>query len=286
MNISNPQQFENYIDDPTLMPVAEEKYSNLKIYDQKPIYYKDSPFESRKESRKNLVNEDGSLVKNNIVNDANSEFSEERSEGANKYRKNNPMMNYTNDPLYNVEKNYKKMKTYQNVQNKTNFLNPLPIKNPKQTTQINNRQNIQQNISQQQIIYMDQNQLNYNQVPQQKKIQQNLMYSKTYVPNYQNPQKIPAEQINTRQRVPDEKVSHRTSSPRDTKVKKKINKNKIEITKKQQNYKTNEDAENPNNESSLSNVSFNNRNINTNISNNLHKNSNQKNKEGYNNIEG
>ena len=36
----------------SLPPVNEEKYSNIKIIDQTPIQYKDSPFDSKRRERR------------------------------------------------------------------------------------------------------------------------------------------------------------------------------------------------------------------------------------------
>ena len=57
MNTENIQQTNNFIEEsiPTVLPVADEKYSNIKIIDQKISQYKDSPFESRKQQIKNIA---------------------------------------------------------------------------------------------------------------------------------------------------------------------------------------------------------------------------------------
>ena len=86
-------------------PVAEEKYSNIKILGQNPIQYKDSPFDSQKRQRKN-INEITSLFKEN---DPNSDYSIDLSEDINKKRKNKPIDNIR-EPYYTTNRDYKKTK--------------------------------------------------------------------------------------------------------------------------------------------------------------------------------
>ena len=88
MNVDYNSQSNNYYNEylPSILPVAEEKFSNIKIIDQKPIQYQESPFESRKNQRKN--------IKQKIKNDTNSEYSEERSENLNKNKKKIAAPNY------------------------------------------------------------------------------------------------------------------------------------------------------------------------------------------------
>ena len=92
--------------DPKLS-IADEKNSNIKIYDHKPIIYKRSPFEGRKDNRRNVVNEDGSLMHKNNQNE-NSEYSEHNGKLI-KNEKMNELINYISEPYYN--KAYKKVKT-------------------------------------------------------------------------------------------------------------------------------------------------------------------------------
>ena len=122
----NNQQKDNLIDDPlsSVLSIAEEKYSNLKILDQKPIPIRDSPFESRKDPRRNISNENQPLFKTQSLSqkDGSSEYSEENSENQNKNRRMNEMINYISGPgpvdkysnKNNINKNYQKMRTQQN----------------------------------------------------------------------------------------------------------------------------------------------------------------------------
>ena len=168
-------------DFPSILPDDEEKYSNIKILDQKPIQYKDSPFESRSASRKNVDIDKGSSFKQKNQNDTNSEFSEDMSEKVNKNRKLNEMINYISEPIYNTNKNYKKLKTQPNVQTKLNFKNNLnknnQIMNSQNENQIiqENQPNINHPINQnypQQIIPDENYPINYNQIPQQQNYDQ------------------------------------------------------------------------------------------------------------------
>jgi uncharacterized protein (UPF0128 family) len=64
MIINDKNKIDNINDHlPSMLPLDEEKYSNIKILDQKPILYKDSPFESRRDLRKNIDIEEGSSFK-------------------------------------------------------------------------------------------------------------------------------------------------------------------------------------------------------------------------------
>ena len=139
---SNYNQNQNFINEnfSPMLPVADEKYSNIKILDQKVNSYKNSPFSSQKSPRKQKVKEDGSLFKNQNQNEGNSEYSEERSEDVNKKKRMNEMINYISEPINNVNKNYKKLKTQQNFQPKMNFLN---YDSSKKSNKVNNtNQNI------------------------------------------------------------------------------------------------------------------------------------------------
>ena len=95
------------------LPVPEEKITNLKILEQKPIQIKDSPFEARKGERKNYE-VGGSFNQNNQI-EVNKELSEELSEDA-KFKKRNEMINYISQPFYTENKKYKKLKTQPNIQ--------------------------------------------------------------------------------------------------------------------------------------------------------------------------
>ena len=144
MNTENIQQTNNFIEEsiPTVLPVADEKYSNIKIIDQKISQYKDSPFESRKQQIKNIVNEGGSSIKQNNQNNVNPQFSVNNPQNVNKNNKLNRMITYISEPYYQANKNYKKMKTQPNVKPKMHFQkninqNPQIVYAP-QTNQINN----------------------------------------------------------------------------------------------------------------------------------------------------
>ena len=97
MNTDNLQQTNNVNEQgfSSSFPVAEEKYSNIKMIDQKINQYKDSPFESRKLQRKDIAN-DGSSIKKS-KNDANSELSQS-SQKASQKEKMNKMINYISEP--------------------------------------------------------------------------------------------------------------------------------------------------------------------------------------------
>ena len=92
---------------PTNLSVADEKNSNIKIYDHQPIIYKTSPFDGRKDNRKKITNEDGYLMHKNNQNE-NSEYSG-HSEKLIKNEKMKEMINYISEPYNN--KDYKKVKT-------------------------------------------------------------------------------------------------------------------------------------------------------------------------------
>ena len=124
MIINDKNKIDNINDRlPSMLPLDEEKYSNIKILDQKPILYKDSPFESRRDLRKNIDIEEGSSFNKNNRKDSNFEMSEEKSEDINKKQKLNEMINYISEPIYNANKNYKKLKTQPNLNPKINFNN-------------------------------------------------------------------------------------------------------------------------------------------------------------------
>ena len=115
---------------PSVLPVAEEKNSVINIYNNEPIIYKDSPFESRNNSRKKYPNEQAFIPFDKDQMDSNSEYSIEKSEENYKNKKRNELINYVSEPysdndninneqriqnkMYNrkknIEENYRKKK--------------------------------------------------------------------------------------------------------------------------------------------------------------------------------
>ena len=148
MSKSNNKQMEKNINVhlPSMFPESDEKNSNIKIYSNQPIVYKDSPFYSRKDKRRELVKKDGPLNNKRNKIDENSEFSEDHSENLNKNKKMNEIINYISEPYYN--KDYKKLKTQQNVQPKINFNKNKYNNNNNQISQTSNTINLVNNNNQ------------------------------------------------------------------------------------------------------------------------------------------
>ena len=121
---------------PSILPAAEEKFSNIKIIDQKPIHYQESPFESRKNQRKN--------IKQKIKNDSNSEYSEDRSENLNKNKKKIEAPDYVKKPYYTTNREYKNIKISPDYSNQAYYNT-----NPNRIQQIypNRQKNIDENGS-------------------------------------------------------------------------------------------------------------------------------------------
>ena len=188
MDSNNPQLDENYIDDPSLMPVADEKYSNIQILDLKPIHYKDSPFDKRKAPRKNIDNKDSSAFKNRSENEEHSEFSEEKPEDTYKKKKRNEMIKFISEPLYNEDNLFTvtKIQTNINPQPNGNIHNSPPIKKQKEIGPINKKKISEQNSPEEQIIYIDTNYFNYTQVPSQitNENESNQINNKTFNQTY------------------------------------------------------------------------------------------------------
>ena len=263
------------------LPVAEEKYSNIKIYDSQPISYKGSPFGDRKENRRKVGKGDGILMNTLNQNAENSEYSE-HSENLYKIKINDKS---------NYNKNYKKMKTQPNMQPKLNF-NKNNINYNKDNNQIRepNYPKLEENYN----INNSPPQYNNN-IPKYNQIQQEDNYSdikdQSFPQNNNNieiPNPYPEftdtlnqnrvqHKIHNRQKNTDENYSKKREDPRDTNKKKKhkSRKIKVEIAKTEPNYKYLDEYENGLkylNESynynksndSLSNVSFSNKNIDTN----------------------
>ena len=278
---------------PSMLLVDEEKYSNLKILDQKPIQYKDSPFESRRALRKNVDIEEGSSFNKNNKNDANFEMLKEKEDTSNK-KKLNEMVNYLSEPIYNTNKNYKKLKTQPNVKPKMNFNNNtnkskkiINSQNKDQIIQINKLDNhlIKENYPKE-IIINDFNDINYNQISQQENYSQPLQQYQEkdnnninlnqdyYNQKFCNNEQIRGQnRIQNRQKNFEENESKKIEDPRNTKTKKhhhKSRKIKVEIDKTQPNF---HEFENPleyfdnkninNNNNNLNNASFSNKNIDT-----------------------
>ena len=222
---------------PSILQITDEKYSNIKIIDQKPIIYKGSPFEARKRPKNNIANDYGYLVNQQYQSEPNSQFSEEISENLNKNRK---MIedNYIIKPYYTTNREFKKLKTQPNIKmnykNKNNQNDSL-INNIKKINLTNNNQkNI--TILPPKIIYNNNNLIDYNENTKYIYkapiyIQKNHLSPDYYLKRVQN-------KIVERKKKPEENIS-------------KKREDQIRMT-------------NSDNRSSLSNVSFSNKNIETN----------------------
>ena len=103
---------------PTFFPVAEEKSSNINIYKNSPLPYKNSPFENRDKERKKYPNEQEFIPISKDQLEANSEFSEEKSEEIYKRQKRNEIINYISEPYYNTLDNKKHQKKNKKKTNK------------------------------------------------------------------------------------------------------------------------------------------------------------------------
>ena len=293
MIINDKNKIDNINDRlPSMLPLDEEKYSNIKILDQKPILYKDSPFESRRDLRKNIDIEEGSSFNKNNRKDSNFEMSEEKSEDINKKQKLNEMINYISEPIYNANKNYKKLKTQPNLNPKINFNN-----NTNKSNEIINSQNrnqiIQTNLLNNHFIkenypkeinIEDFNDINYNQISQLESYSQPLqqylekdnntninLNQKYYNHKFCNNEQIRRQnRIQNRQKNFEENKSKKIEDPRNAKTKKhhhKSRKIKVEIDKTQPSFHEFENPleyfDNKNNNNEMSNVSFSNKNIDT-----------------------
>ena len=290
MNKNKSQKIENNNDlnEPFVsnLSVADEKNSNIKIYDHKPIIYKISPFDCRKDNRRNLVNEDSFSIHKNNQNE-NSEYSE-HSEKLITNEKMKEMINYISEPYYN--KTFKKVKT-------------TPISN------INKNQIIYQNYPQSSSNYninnnipsetnynnYNKNKFNYNnnQIPQINNSNENnqKQFYQQNINNINNINDIPnsypeftdtlnqnryQHKVSKRQKNIDENYTKKREEPPNSKKKYKSIKNKVEANpgKKKRyldkyenglkylnesyNLKKNN---NNNNKDSLDNIAFTNKNI-------------------------
>ena len=281
-NYSNKNE-KNYEESPLYqLPIAEEKYSNLKIYDSQPINYKGSPFGERKEIRRKVGKEDGTLMNTLNQNDENPEYSEHSE---------NLYKNKTNDKS-NYNKNYKKMKTQPNIKPKLNFnKNKVNYNNDNNLLKEPNYPKFEENYD---INNNPPPQYNNN-IPNYSQIQQEDNYSdikdQSFPQNNDNieiPNPYPEftdtlnhnrveHKIHNRQKNIDENYSKKREDPRDTNKKKKhkSRKIKVEIAKTEPNYKYLDEYENGlkylnesynynKSKDNLSNVSFSNKNIDTN----------------------
>ena len=278
MNTGNIQQTNNFIEEgiPTVLPVADEKYSNIQIIDQKINQYKDSPFGSRKQQRKNIVNEGGSSIKQSNQTNVNPQFSVNIPQNVNKNNKLNRMITYISEPYYQANKNYKKMKTQPNVKPKMHFQKNISQKpqivNAPQTNQINNNQIIQENI-QEQVIDNNSINANSNMIPQQdfpKTTNQSIEQNKSVRSSGNRVQ----HKIQNRQKYHEENIYQISNEDPNNPNEKKTRKIKVEITR-EQSINSNDTYDYDNglkyinrktvpkelNESNLSNVSFINRNF-------------------------
>ena len=245
MNTGNIQQTNNFIEEgiPTVLPVADEKYSNIQIIDQKINQYNNSQFEPRKQQRKNIVNEGGSSINQNNQNNVNPQFSVNIPQNVNKNNKLNRMITYISEPYYQANKNYKKMKTQPNVKPKMHFQKNISqnpqIVNAPQTNQINNNQIIQENI-QEQVIDNNNVNVNTNMIPQQdftnatnQIIEQNNSIKNSGENNNNNIQNRVQHKIQNRQKYHEENIYQISNEDPNNPNEKKTRKIKVEITREQ-----------------------------------------------------
>ena len=265
---------------PSILPVDDEKYSNIKILDQKPIQYKDSPFQSRKEPRKDINNDVSSSFNQKSENDANSEFSEEshHTNNNNKNKKLNEMINYITEPYPITNKNYQKLKTQPNIQPKMNFNNNnnqnQQLVNTINQTNINQvipQKYPQSNYQQQEIIYNYNDMIGYSQIPEKNNnTQPNQILNNNLNPEYYDTPNRVQHRIQNRKKNPEENNSKKLEEDKNKEKKHhhhKTRKIRVEIDKVEPNYNYRKEFQNDKNdlnESNLSNVSFSNKNIETN----------------------
>ena len=87
---------------PSILQVAEEKTSKINIYNNHPIRYNGSPFESRSNDRKKYPNEDAYIPLSKDQSDTNSEMPSEKSEKIYKKQSRDERINYISEPYYNT----------------------------------------------------------------------------------------------------------------------------------------------------------------------------------------
>ena len=270
MNTDNIQQTNNFNEQgfPSVPSVSEEKYSNIKMIDQKINQYKESPFEGRKSQRKDFAN-DGSSIKKS-KNDANSQFSQSS-------QKSNKNLESFNQP----NKNYIKMKTQPNVQPKIAFQknmsqNPQFTKASRQMTLINKNQIIQGSTPTQ---INNSNIVVKNRIPQQNDTNETNQINSQInnqnvdiVDNSNIAQDTVQHKLPNRQKYHEEQIYQINDGPDNGKG--KVRKIKVEITREQSitgnetddfdnglKYVNNKNIPKELNENKLSNVSFSNKNF-------------------------
>ena len=87
---------------PSILQVAEEKTTKINIYNNHPMKYNGSPFESRTNDRKKYPNEDAFIPLSKDQSESNSEISSKRSEHVYKKQKRDERINYISEPYYNT----------------------------------------------------------------------------------------------------------------------------------------------------------------------------------------
>ena len=87
---------------PSILQVAEEKTTKINIYNNHPMKYNGSPFESRTNDRKKYPNEDAFIPLSKDQSESNSEISSKRSDHIYKKQKRDERINYISEPYYNT----------------------------------------------------------------------------------------------------------------------------------------------------------------------------------------
>ena len=87
---------------PSILQVAEEKTTKINIYNNHPMKYNGSPFESRTNDRKKYPNEDAFIPLSKDQSESNSEISSKRSDHVYKKQKRDERINYISEPYYNT----------------------------------------------------------------------------------------------------------------------------------------------------------------------------------------
>ena len=87
---------------PSILQVAEEKTTKINIYNNHPMKYNGSPFESRTNDRKKYPNEDAFIPLSKDQSESNSEISSKRSNHVYKKQKRDERINYISEPYYNT----------------------------------------------------------------------------------------------------------------------------------------------------------------------------------------
>ena len=101
---------------PSILQVAEEKTTKINIYNNHPMKYNGSPFESRTNDRKKYPNEDAFIPLSKDQSESNSEISSKRSDHVYKKQKRDERINYISEPYYNTYNEKKPQNKYQKRQ--------------------------------------------------------------------------------------------------------------------------------------------------------------------------